>query len=132
MKPLKGDQQLRSVSLSYSVALQALEPKPSPRRRKGLDASTDRGLTEMSGEVFLLDILSHEDELYRDATTAILDECRIGDRLVARRRELMSRVIALENQGLQHALFLIIQDVPRLSLQGLSLQRYQRAFYADF
>jgi hypothetical protein len=32
MKPLKGDQQLRS-SLSYSVALQALEPKPSPRRK---------------------------------------------------------------------------------------------------
>ena len=36
----------------------AVEPKPSPRRR-GLDASTDRGLTERSGEVFLLDILSH-------------------------------------------------------------------------
>jgi len=61
-----------------------------------------------------------------------IGECRIGQRLVASRRELMSRVIALENQGLQHALFLIIQDVPRLSLQGLSLQRYQRAFYADF
>jgi hypothetical protein len=59
MKPLKGDQQLRSVSLSYSVTLQALEPKSSPRRRRGLDASTDRGLTERSGEVFLLDILSH-------------------------------------------------------------------------
>ena len=59
MKPLKGDQQLRSVSLSYSVALQALKPKSSPRRRRGLDASTDRGLTERSGEVFLLDILSH-------------------------------------------------------------------------
>ena len=59
MKPLKGDQQLRSVSLSYSVALQALEPKASPRSEGGLDASTDRGLTERSGEVFLLDILSH-------------------------------------------------------------------------
>ena len=58
MKPLKGDQQLRSVSRSYSVALQALEPKSSPRRR-GLDASTDRGLTERNGEVFFLDILSH-------------------------------------------------------------------------
>ena len=58
MKPLKEDQQLRSVSLTYSVALEALEPKPSPRRR-GLDASTDRGLTEKSGEVFSLDILSH-------------------------------------------------------------------------
>src|SRR6266705_4098072 len=59
MKPLKGDQQLRSVSLSCSVALQALKPKSSPRRRRGLDASTDRGLTERSGEVFSLDILSH-------------------------------------------------------------------------
>jgi hypothetical protein len=35
MKPLKGDQQLRSVSLSYSVALQALKPKSSPRKKKG-------------------------------------------------------------------------------------------------
>src|SRR5205807_10110244 len=59
MKPLKGDLQLRFVSLSYSVALQALEPKSSPRRRRGLDASTDRGLPESSGEVFFLDILSH-------------------------------------------------------------------------
>ena len=59
MKPLKGDLQLRFVSLSYSVALQALEPKSSPRRRRGLDASTDRCLPESSGEVFLLDILSH-------------------------------------------------------------------------
>ena len=57
MKPHQGDQQLQPVSLSYSVALQALKPKSSPRRR-GLDASTDRGLTE-EGEVFLLDILSH-------------------------------------------------------------------------
>jgi len=59
MKALKGDQQLRSVFLSYGVALQALKPKSSPRRRRGLDASTDRGLPESSGEVFLLDILSH-------------------------------------------------------------------------
>src|SRR6202140_2114815 len=59
MKPLKGDQQLQSVSLSYSVTLQALKPKPAPRRRRGLDASPDRDLTERSGEVFLLDILSH-------------------------------------------------------------------------
>jgi hypothetical protein len=58
MKPLKADQQL-PVSLSCSVALQALKPKSSPRRRRGLDASTDRGLTESSGEVFSLDILSH-------------------------------------------------------------------------
>ena len=59
MKLLKGDQQLRSVSLSYSVALQALKPKSSLRRRRGRDASTHRGLSESSGEVFSLDILSH-------------------------------------------------------------------------
>jgi len=75
MKPLKEDLQLRFVSLSYSVALQALEPKSSPRRRRGLDASTDRGLTESSGEVFLLDILSH-----RMSVMAILPTiwCRTG------------------------------------------------------
>jgi hypothetical protein len=58
MKPLKADQQL-PASLEYSVALQALKPKSSPRRGRCLDASTDRGLTESSGEVFSLDILSH-------------------------------------------------------------------------
>jgi len=58
MKPLKADQQL-PVSLEYSVALQALKPKSSPRRGRGLDASNHRGLTESSGEVFSLDILSH-------------------------------------------------------------------------
>ena len=35
MKPLKGDQQLRSVSLAYAVALQALKPKSSPRMKEG-------------------------------------------------------------------------------------------------
>ena len=59
MKPLQGDQQLRAVSLAYSVALQALKPKSLSTKNKGLDASTHRGLTESSGEVFLLDILSH-------------------------------------------------------------------------
>src|SRR5438093_13755212 len=61
MKPHQGDQQLRPVSLSYSVALQALKPNPLSKKkgRRGLDASTDRGLTERSGEVFSLDILSH-------------------------------------------------------------------------
>jgi hypothetical protein len=59
MKPLKGDQQLQSLSLSYSVALQALKPESSPPRRRGLDASPDRGLTESNGEVFSLDIPSH-------------------------------------------------------------------------
>jgi hypothetical protein len=58
MKPLNADQQL-PASLEYSVALQALKPKPSPRRGRGLDASNDRGLPEGSGEVFFLDILSH-------------------------------------------------------------------------
>jgi hypothetical protein len=59
MKPLKRDQQLQPISLSYSVTLQALKPKSSPPRRRAWDASTNRGLTERSGEVFLLDILSH-------------------------------------------------------------------------
>jgi len=58
MKPLQEDQQLRSISLSYSVALQKLKAKSSPPRRRGLDASNDRGLTERSGEVFLLDMPS--------------------------------------------------------------------------
>jgi hypothetical protein len=69
MKPLKGDQQLRSVSLSYSVALQALKPKSSPRRRRDLDASTDLGLTERSAEVFSLDILSHRMRVIADVTS---------------------------------------------------------------
>ena len=59
MKPLQGDQQLQAVSLAYSVALQALKPKSLSTKNKALDASTHRGLTESSGEVFLLDILSH-------------------------------------------------------------------------
>jgi len=54
MKPLKEDQQLRFVSLSYSVALQALKPKSSPRRRRDLDASTHRGLTERMEKCFFL------------------------------------------------------------------------------
>jgi hypothetical protein len=40
-------------------------------REKGLDASTDRGLTERNGEVFLLDILSH-----RMSVTAIFHNHR--------------------------------------------------------
>jgi hypothetical protein len=60
MKPLRADRQLRSQSLPCSVALQALKRKSSPGSKTGpLDASTDRGLKERSGEVFLLDILSH-------------------------------------------------------------------------
>src|SRR5206468_3991230 len=58
MKPHQGDQQLRPVSLSYSVALQALKPKSSPRRiRAGMQAPIE--VSRREGEVFLLDILSH-------------------------------------------------------------------------
>jgi len=35
MKPLKGDQQLRSVSRSYSVARQTLEPNPLHEEEEG-------------------------------------------------------------------------------------------------
>src|SRR5579864_6804754 len=72
MKPLKADQQL-PVSLSYSAALQALKSKSSPRRTRGLDVSTERGLTERSGEVFLLDILSHRMS-DMDLSPSILDK----------------------------------------------------------
>src|ERR1700693_3841809 len=79
MKPLKGNQRLRSVSRSHPVMLQALEPKSSPRRRRGLDASTDRGLTERSGEVFSLDILSH-----RMSAMAMFQLSRSGDFFTAK------------------------------------------------
>jgi hypothetical protein len=46
MNSLKRNYQLRSISRAHSVALQSLEPKYSLRRRRGMDASTDRGLTE--------------------------------------------------------------------------------------
>jgi hypothetical protein len=59
MKPLKGDSNCDPYPVVLCVALQALKPKSSPRRGRGLDASNDRGLPEGSGEVFLLDILSH-------------------------------------------------------------------------
>ena len=36
-----------------------VKPKILSTKKKGLDASNDRGLTERSGEVFSLDILSH-------------------------------------------------------------------------
>ena len=58
MKPLKEDQQLRSVSLS-SVALQALDQNPLHEEEGAWMQAPNRGLTERSGEVFLLDILSH-------------------------------------------------------------------------
>jgi len=60
MKPLKGDPQLQSVSLSYSVMLQALEPKSSPLiKKKGPGCKHRPRSHGESGEVFLLDILSH-------------------------------------------------------------------------
>ena len=60
MKPLKGDQQLRSVSLPYSVGAPGGKSKIlSTKKKRVLDASTDPGLTERGGEVSLLDILSH-------------------------------------------------------------------------
>ena len=43
-------------------------------KKKGLDASTDRGLTERSGEVFSLDILSH-----RMSVIAIYRQLRAWD-----------------------------------------------------
>jgi hypothetical protein len=43
MKSLKEDQQLRSVSLSYSVALRALKTETLSTKKKGLDASTTLG-----------------------------------------------------------------------------------------
>jgi len=70
MKPLKEDQQPRSTSVVLCCAL-GVKPKILSTKKKGLDASNDRGLTERSGEVFSLDILSHrmsEIEIYRQVT----------------------------------------------------------------
>src|SRR5579864_8906367 len=68
MKPLNGDQQLRSVSLLYSVCAPALKQKPSPliRRRAWMQAPIEASHGE-EWRVFLLDILSH-----RMSVTAIL------------------------------------------------------------
>ena len=50
---------MRSVSLSYSVALQALKANPL-HEEDGAGMQADRGLAERSsGDVFFLDILSH-------------------------------------------------------------------------
>src|ERR1700757_1783594 len=77
MKPLKGDQQLRSVSLSYSVAAPGVRTKSLSTKRRGLDARTDRGLTERSGEGFLLDILSQRmSELAQLQHLPKLSRCR--------------------------------------------------------
>jgi hypothetical protein len=45
---------MRSVSLSYSVALLALENKILSTKKSGLDASNDRGLTERMEKCFCL------------------------------------------------------------------------------
>ena len=58
MKPLKEDQQPRSTSVVLCCAL-GVKPKILSTKKKGLDVSNHRGLTERSGEVFSLDILSH-------------------------------------------------------------------------
>src|SRR5437867_11306234 len=55
---LKGDQQLRSMSLSYSVAFQALKPKILSKKKGPGCKHPSRSHGE-SGEVFSLDILSH-------------------------------------------------------------------------
>ena len=58
--PNKADASIIAVYIPVVLCgAPGVRTKPSPRRRRGLDASTDRGLTERSGEVFLLDILSH-------------------------------------------------------------------------
>jgi len=53
MKPLKEDQQPQSTSVVLCCA-SGVKPKILSTKKKGLDASNDRGLTESSGEVFFL------------------------------------------------------------------------------
>jgi hypothetical protein len=53
MKPLKADQQLRSVSLLYFVCAPGVKTKTlSTHKKKGLDASTDRGLSRRGVEKY--------------------------------------------------------------------------------
>ena len=59
MKPVKEDQQLRSVSLAYSVALPAFKPKSLHEEGRRAWVQAPISPTERSGEVFFLDILSH-------------------------------------------------------------------------
>ena len=59
MKPLKGNQQLRSVSLSYSVMLQALNQNPLHEGEGAWMQAPIEVSRRGVGEVFLLDILSH-------------------------------------------------------------------------
>jgi hypothetical protein len=59
MKPLKADQPMRSVSLAYSVTLQALKSK-SLHEEEGAWMQAPIEVSRRGvGEVFSLDILSH-------------------------------------------------------------------------
>jgi hypothetical protein len=59
MKPLTGDQQLRSVSLSYCVALQPLNQNPLHEEEGAWMQAPIEVSRRGVGEVFSLDILSH-------------------------------------------------------------------------
>ena len=48
-----------AIHICRTVSALGVKPKILSTKKKGLDASNDRGLTERSGEVFSLDILSH-------------------------------------------------------------------------
>ena len=59
MKPLQGGP---ATAIRIPVVLcgaPSVKTKTLSTKKKGPECSTDRGLTESSGEVFLLDILSH-------------------------------------------------------------------------
>ncbi|MGA9498140.1 MAG: hypothetical protein WBV41_19925, partial [Terriglobales bacterium] len=58
MKPLKGDQQLRSVSVLCPVCTPGIQNPPDEKEGAWMQTPV-RGFTERSGEVFSLDILSH-------------------------------------------------------------------------
>jgi hypothetical protein len=59
MKARTGDQQLRSVSLSYCVALQALNQNPLHEEQGTWMQAPIEVSRRGVGEVFSLDILSH-------------------------------------------------------------------------
>ena len=62
MKPLTGDQQLRSLSLSYCVALQALNQNPLHEEEGAWMQAPIEASRRGVGEVFSLDILSHRSD----------------------------------------------------------------------
>ena len=67
MKPLTGDQQLRSVSLSYCVALQALNQNPLHEEEGAWMQARIEVSRRAVGEVFSLDILSHRMSVFPEA-----------------------------------------------------------------